>query len=159
MRRTWLLVLGLLALLGAGAVAAQDDIRSLTRTREEIQAAIGAAGPGFGQLFMEHLRRQPQASSGRLLVSFTVAPGGQVTEAAIVSSPFADAELEAGVLAQFRQLRFEAREVPEFMHPGFPLYFALPKGSIPAPASAAPAAPKPKPAEPAQKQSPVQGWE
>jgi len=152
-----LLWLGLLALLAAGPVAAQDDIRALTRTKEEIQAAIGAGGAGFGRLFLDYLRRQPQASSGRLVVSFTVAPDGQVTEAAIVSSPFADPELEAGVLAQFRQLRFEGRQVPEFTHPGFPLYFALPRSSVLPPAPAAKAAPPPP--EQGPKQSPVQGWE
>ncbi|AXQ27554.1 TonB family protein [Solimonas sp. K1W22B-7] len=152
------LAAGLLALAGTGPVAAQDDILAMTRTKEEIQAAIGADRAAFGRLFMDYLRRQPRASSGRMLVSFTVAPDGQVSEAAIVASPFADAPLEAGVVAQFQRLRFQAREVPVFTHPGFPVYFALPQGKV-APPVAAPAA-KDIPGVPAPTpQSPVRGWE
>ncbi len=153
-----ILAMALLALAGNGQLAAQDDILAMTRTREEIQAAILADRAAFGRLFMDYLRRQPQASSGRMLVSFTVAPDGQVSEAAIVASPFADPGLEADVLAQFRRLRFQAREVPPFTHPGFPVYFALPQASA-APAVAAPAI-KDIPGVPAPTpQSPVKGWE
>lgn len=135
LRRAWALLL----LAVTFAVPAQDEqlleIPVQPRTTQEVQAAIVRDKDAFARLFLQYLKRHPGAQSAKMIVSFTVAPEGKVTAASIVDSPFRDAELEAGVLAQLYQLRFQERPVPEFTHPGFPIFFALPGKAPPASSS------------------------
>jgi len=96
------------------------ELRKSSRTGVEIREAVGRLGRRFEETFQKHQIR----SSGKITVSFTVAPGGEVTEAHVVSSDFRDPALEESVLGIVRTLHYESREVPSYTEPGIAIQFS-----------------------------------
>jgi len=81
-----------------------------SRSREEIEIVFDRNKSAIYALYSRALREQPELQ-GKVVVQLTIAPGGEVTDARIVSSELNDAELERKLVARIRMFRFEARDV------------------------------------------------
>lgn len=95
-----------------------------TRVLEEIQYGFERDEPRIRAVFNRYLWQKPNAEGGKIVVSVVIAPDGSVPDARIVSSTFADADLEQAILAAVRQVKFGARDVPVFTFPNYPLTFS-----------------------------------
>ena len=80
------------------------------RSREEVELMFDRNKSALYALYNRALRDNP-ALQGKLVVQLTIAPSGEVTEAHVISSELADAELEKRILARIRGFRFEAKDV------------------------------------------------
>lgn len=80
------------------------------RSREEVELMFDRNKSALYALYNRALRDLP-ALQGKLVVQLTIAPGGEVTEAKVLSSELGDAELEKRIIARIRGFRFEARDV------------------------------------------------
>lgn len=80
------------------------------RSREEVELMFDRNKSALYALYNRALRDSP-ALQGKLVVQLTIAPSGEVTEAHVISSELADAELEKRILARIRGFRFEAKDV------------------------------------------------
>jgi len=80
------------------------------RSREEVELMFDRNKSALYALYNRALRDNP-ALQGKLVVQLTIAPSGEVTEARVISSELADAELEKRILARIRGFRFEAKDV------------------------------------------------
>ena len=101
---------------GAGG---QDP--SSGRSLEDVQVVFDRAKGAFYSMYNRALRRNP-ALRGKVVIRLTIAPGGQVTDASIVSSELGDAELEQKIINRVRLLQFGAKSVPEATFE-YPIFF------------------------------------
>lgn len=102
---------------GAGAGA--------QRSLKEVQWVFDRDKGGLLALFNSIARRTPGMTSGKVVVSLSIAPDGTVIRCELVSSSFHDAQLENLIVARIRSLRFGAREVPVFNYSHYPINFLL----------------------------------
>jgi periplasmic protein TonB len=58
-----------------------------------------------------------------VVISLVIAPDGTVTGCSIVSSSFADPDLEQKILQRVRMINFGAENVPVFSYPDYPISF------------------------------------
>ena len=58
-------------------------------------------------LYGRALREKPELA-GKLVLEFTIAPTGEITNVRVVSSELNDPELEKKIVARVRQIRFKA---------------------------------------------------
>jgi len=93
----------------------EAQARLTSRTKTEVQQGLSRAMLDMENLFRNYEVKAP----ARVVVSFTIAPSGEVTEAHVVSSDASDKRVEGDILARLRAMRFEARDVPEYVTPGF----------------------------------------
>lgn len=101
---------------GAGG---QDP--SSGRSLEEVQVVFDRAKGAFYSMYNRALRRNP-ALRGKVVIRLTIAPGGQVTDASIVSSELNDPDLEQKIVNRVRLLQFGAKSVPEATFE-YPIFF------------------------------------
>ena len=80
------------------------------RSREEVELMFDRNKSALYALYNRALRDNP-ALQGKLVVQLTIAPSGEVTEAHVISSELADAELGKRILARIRGFRFEPKDV------------------------------------------------
>ena len=83
----------------------------------EIFESFNAKAVAIDKAFRKHRIEK----TGQVLVTFTITPGGAITEARILSSDFGSPELESELLDIVRGLAFEARAVPPFTQAAFPI--------------------------------------
>lgn len=95
------------------------------RTLSEIQLVFDRNKAAFYALYNAALRRNPNAQ-GKIVVSLTIAPSGQVTDCHVVYNNMGDKTLEAQVVARVKMLDFGAKAVPEFTYPNYPIHFVPP---------------------------------
>jgi periplasmic protein TonB len=81
-----------------------------SRTQEEIALVFDRNKGAIYALYGRALRDTPELQ-GKLVLEFTIAPSGEVTECHIVSSELKNAELESKIVARVKLFRFEARDV------------------------------------------------
>ncbi len=93
------------------------------RTLEEIQLAFDRTKSAFYQIFDRAARSNPNISTGKIVVSLTIAPDGSVTDCHVVSSTFGDPELEGKVVARVKLINFGAKDVPVFTYPNYPINY------------------------------------
>lgn len=93
------------------------------RTREEIQLTFDRNKNAFFAIYNRAARADANLDAGRIVVSLTIAPDGSVTQCAIVTSSFGDAELEQKILQRVKLLNFGAKNVPPFTFPNYPIDF------------------------------------
>jgi hypothetical protein len=89
------------------------------RSMDEVRKAFEARAPGLKRL---NATRQ-STNAGRIVVTFTVDPGGQVVECRILSTDFDDRAFNAAVVAEVWRLWLEKRDVGEFVVAEYPIEF------------------------------------
>ncbi len=95
------------------------------RSYEEIQLVFDRAQASFYAMYLRALRENAQLA-GKVIISVTIASGGNVVEAHIVSSELGDPELEGKIISKVRSLNFGPKEVPDFTYPNYPIKFQPP---------------------------------
>ena len=93
------------------------------RTLEEIQLAFDRAKSAFYIIFDRAARANANISTGKIVVSLTIAPDGSVTDCRVVSSTFGDPDLENKVVQRVKLLNFGAKDVPTFTYPNYPINY------------------------------------
>lgn len=93
------------------------------RTLEEIQLAFDRAKSAIGIIFDRAARTNANITSGKIVVSLTIAPDGSVTECHVVSSSFGDTDLENKVVQRVKLMNFGAKDVPMFTYPNYPINY------------------------------------
>jgi TonB family protein len=81
-----------------------------SRSEEEIALVFDRNKGAIYALYERVLRQQPDLQ-GKLVLQFTIAPDGEVTECHVVSSELHDPDLERMIVARVKLFRFEARDV------------------------------------------------
>jgi periplasmic protein TonB len=81
-----------------------------SRSQEEIALVFDRNKGAIYALYGRALRDTPDLQ-GKLVLEFTIAPSGEVTECHIVSSELKDAELERKIVARVKLFHFEAKDV------------------------------------------------
>ena len=81
-----------------------------SRSEEEIALIFDRNKGATYSLYGRALRSQPDLQ-GKLVLEFTIAPSGEVTECHVVSSELHDPDLERLIVARVKLFRFEARDV------------------------------------------------
>jgi periplasmic protein TonB len=80
------------------------------RSREEIELIFDRNKGAIYALYSRALRDKPDLK-GKLVLELTIAPSGEITRCAVVSSELNDPDLERKLVARIKLFRFEAREV------------------------------------------------
>jgi len=92
------------------------------RTLEEIQLAFDRKKGTFSSIYRRAaMESESLAQGGKIIVSITIAPSGEVTDCRLVSSTFNDPDLERKIIQSVMSLRFEAKSVPPFTYPNYPI--------------------------------------
>jgi TonB family protein len=81
-----------------------------SRSEEEIALIFDRNKGAIYALYGRALRDAPDLQ-GKLVLEFTIAPSGEVTECHVVSSELKDPELERKIVARVKLFRFEAKDV------------------------------------------------
>jgi len=94
----------------------------LGRTMEEVQIGFDKHKLGFSEVFRDASNRNPLLhKGGKIIVSFTIAPDGRVSQAGLVSSSFQQPEFEAQILGVLLSMRFEPKDIPAYSYPNYPI--------------------------------------
>lgn len=80
------------------------------RSREEIELVFDRNKGAIYALYSRAQREHPELQ-GKVVLEFTISPGGEVTMCRIVSSDLGDPELERKIVARVRLFRFEPKDV------------------------------------------------
>jgi TonB family protein len=80
------------------------------RSREEIETVFDRNKGAIYALYNRATRANPELQ-GKLVLEFTITPGGQVTMCRVVSSELNDKELEGKIVSLVRLFHFEAKDV------------------------------------------------
>ncbi len=95
---------------GGGGARREGKSGLASRSREEIELVFDRNKGAIFSLYNRALRRDPSLE-GKLVLSITIAPNGEVTACEIVSSELDDSELERKLVQRVKLFRFEARNV------------------------------------------------
>jgi len=99
-----------IAAAGTGANVAKGGSGKPSRSQEEIALVFDRNKGAIYALYGRALRDIPDLQ-GKLVLEFTIAPSGEVTECHVVSSELKNAELESKIVARVKLFRFEAKDV------------------------------------------------
>ena len=99
-----------IAATGAGNNVSKGGSGKLSRSEEEIALVFDRNKGAIYALYGRALRDTPDLQ-GKLVLEFTIAPSGDVTECHVVSSELKDAELERKIVARVKLFKFEAKDV------------------------------------------------
>jgi TonB family protein len=95
----------------ATAAASTHDVQGRpSRSEEEIALVFDRNKGAIYALYGRELRQRPDLQ-GKLVLQFTIAPSGEVTECHVVSSELNDPELERKIVARVKLFQFQARDV------------------------------------------------
>jgi len=95
---------------GASGSGGDGSGRVAARSREEIELVFDKNKGAIYALYNRALRKDPTLR-GKLVLSLTIAPSGQVTDVSVVSSELADEEFKRKLTARVRMFRFEEKDV------------------------------------------------
>ena len=98
------------AAAGANSLAGTASNGKPGRSREEIELVFDRNRGAIDALYQRALRDQPDLQ-GKLVLEFTIAPSGEVTECHVVSSELKDVDLERKIALRVKLFRFEAKNV------------------------------------------------
>jgi protein TonB len=99
-----------IAAAGTGGNVSKGGSGKLSRSQEEIALVFDRNKGAIYALYGRALRDIPDLQ-GKLVLEFTIAPSGEVTECHVVSSELKNAELESKIVARVKLFRFEAKDV------------------------------------------------
>ncbi len=94
----------------ADGVSRSGSGKRPSRTQEEIELVFDRNKAAIYALYNRALRDNP-ALMGKVVVSLTISPSGQVTDCQVLSSELKDAELERKLVARIKLFRFEDKDV------------------------------------------------
>jgi protein TonB len=80
------------------------------RSREEIETVFDRQKGAIYSLYNRATRSNPELQ-GKLVLEFTISPGGDVTMCRVVSSELKDEELERKIVSLVKLFKFEAKDV------------------------------------------------
>ena len=96
--------------IGAGGPQVSKGGSAPSRSREEIELVFDKNKGAIFALYNRALRRDP-GLQGKLVLSLTIAPSGQVTDCKVVSSELNDPEMERKLVQRVKMFRFEDKDV------------------------------------------------
>jgi TonB family protein len=99
-----------IAAVGSGGTVAKGSSGKPSRSQEEIALVFDRNKGAIYALYGRALRDIPDLQ-GKLVLEFTIAPSGEVTECHVVSSELKNPELESKIVARVKLFRFEAEDV------------------------------------------------
>jgi len=99
-----------IAAAGNGANVNKGGSGKPSRTQEEIALIFDRNKGAIYALYGRALRDIPDLQ-GKLVLEFTIAPSGEVTECHVVSSELKNPELESKIVARVKLFRFEPKDV------------------------------------------------
>ncbi|MDF1691233.1 MAG: hypothetical protein P1U47_02585 [Zhongshania sp.] len=106
---------------GSGGAAAGGAKPS--RSLEEIQLAFDRSKTAFYAIFSRAARKDTTIRAGTVVVSLTIEPDGSVSGSKIVSSSFFNPDLKEKLLQRIAMLKFEAKAVPRYTYPNYPISY------------------------------------
>ena len=80
------------------------------RSREEIETVFDRQKGAIYALYNRATRSNPELQ-GKLVLEFTISPGGDVTMCRVVSTELKDDELERKIVSLVKLFKFEAKDV------------------------------------------------
>jgi TonB family protein len=95
---------------GAGGTLAKSGSGKASRSIEEIKLVFERNKGAIYAIYNRALREEPSLQ-GKVVLSLTIAPSGEVTDIKVVSSELNATELERKLLARIRQFDFGAKDV------------------------------------------------
>jgi TonB family protein len=95
---------------GGGGTVSKGGSGKPSRSQEEIALVFDRNKGAIYALYGRALRDIPDLQ-GKLVLEFTIAPSGEVTECHVVSSELKNTELESKIVARVKLFRFEAKDV------------------------------------------------
>ena len=95
---------------GGGVSVSKGGSGKPSRSQEEIALVFDRNKGAIYALYGRALRDTPDLQ-GKLVLEFTIAPSGEVTECHVVSSELKNADLESKIVARVKLFRFEAKDV------------------------------------------------
>jgi periplasmic protein TonB len=95
---------------GTGGNVSKGGSGKPSRSQEEVALVFDRNKGAIYALYGRALRDTPDLQ-GKLVLEFTIAPSGEVTECHVVSSELKDTELERKIVARVKLFRFEAKDV------------------------------------------------
>ena len=94
------------------------------RSIEEIQLVFDKRNSMVASIHKRAAMANPSlAQGGNIIIKFTIAPNGSVSNVEIVSSPFNDPDFERKILGLVQSLNFGAKDVPPFTVERYALRF------------------------------------
>jgi periplasmic protein TonB len=99
-----------IAAAGSGAGVSKGGSGKPSRSEEEIALVFDRNKGAIYALYGRALRDAPDLQ-GKLVLEFTIAPSGEVTECHVVSSELKDPDLERKIVARVKLFHFEAKDV------------------------------------------------
>lgn len=106
---------------GGGGTLAKGGSGKASRSLEDLRLVFERNKGAIYAIYNRALRDDPSLQ-GKVVVGFTIAPNGAVTECHIVSSELKNPELESKLVARIRQFDFGAKDV-DTMTSTYPLDF------------------------------------
>ena len=94
----------------AGGAVQRGSSGKASRSLEEVRLVLERAKGALYAIYNRALR-EDASLQGKVVVEFTIAPSGGVTECHFVSSELKNPELEQKLLTRFRSLQFAAEDV------------------------------------------------
>jgi TonB family protein len=94
----------------SGGTMAKGSSGKASRSLEEVRLVLERAKGSLYAIYNRALR-EDASLQGKVVVEFTIAPSGAITECHFVSSELKNPELEQKLLARFRSLQFAAEDV------------------------------------------------
>jgi periplasmic protein TonB len=99
-----------IAAAGIHNTVARGGSGKASRSEEEIALVFDRNKGAIYALYGRALRDQPDLQ-GKLVLEFTIAPSGEVTDCRVVSSELKDPDLEHKIVERVKLFRFDARDV------------------------------------------------
>jgi protein TonB len=99
-----------IAAAGSPGGVSRGGSGKLSRSEEEIALVFDRNKGAIYALYGRALRDAPDLQ-GKLVLEFTIAPSGDVTECHVVSSELKDPDLERKIVARVKLFHFEAKDV------------------------------------------------
>lgn len=99
----------------------QEGQKTGGRSEAEIQRTMEANKGALFSIYQRALRQNP-AMQGKVVFKITIAPSGEVTECAVVSSDLGDADLERKLVLRIKRIDFGAKNV-EITNMTYPVDF------------------------------------
>jgi protein TonB len=94
----------------AGGASRTGTSGKASRSREEIELVFDKNKGVIFALYNRALRKDPSLE-GKVVLSLTIAPNGQVTFCEVISSELGDPDLENKLVQRIKLFRFEAKDV------------------------------------------------
>lgn len=115
---------GILPVEAAGdSPSAQAPLSNRPRDIQEVQQVFGRNGASLNAIYVRRASGDLSMGAGKIIIQFTVAPNGTVTDCSVVSSTFKDPVFENRIVAQIRLFRFLPKNVPVFVSPHYAIEF------------------------------------